>query len=127
MTGLVERIKQQGADIRWRALQIPAWGEPASVDAEGKEVPAEPLKLKVKTLSLDEQREWSERIGSGDVSERVLLIMQRTYDAKGEKQLFDPADPGLFSMLRNEADPMIIGGLVAEILRMTDREAVRKN
>ena len=127
MTGLVERIKQQGADIRWRALQIPAWGEPASVDADGKEVPAQPLKVRVKTLSLDEQREWSERIGSGDVSERVLLIMQRTYDANGEKQLFDPADPALFSMLRNEADPMIIGSLVAEILRMTDREAVRKN
>ena len=127
MTSLIERVKAQGADVKWRTLEIPAWGEPATTDKGGEEVPAKPLRVKVKTLSLDEQKEWAGRIGSGDMAERILLVMERTYDAAGKKRLFDPKDLKLFTELRRHADPMIIGGLVSEILRMTDREVMRKN
>ena len=126
MTGLIERIKQQGADVKWRTLAIPAWGQPSTVDKDGKDVPGKPFIARVKTLNLEEQREWASRIGSGDATDRILLIMQRTYDEAGKKLLFDPADEQVFSLLRNEADPMIVGALVAEILRLADVEVMRK-
>ncbi len=128
MTNLVERIKKQGAGVKWRALEVPAWGDPPTKDKDGKEVPGKPLVVKVKTLTLDEQREWSKRIGGADdVTDRVLLIMERTYDEAGKERLFDPTDTEQFSMLRNDADPMIIGALVMEILRLVDVEVMRKN
>lgn len=126
MTSLVERIKKHGESVKWRDLEIPAWGEPETVDESGKEIAAKPLCVKVKTLGLEEYREWAERIAS-DVSERVIMIMHRTYDEKGENLLFDPSDPNLFSDMRKNADPMIIGALVAEIMRYTDKQVMRKN
>ncbi|GKX33711.1 MAG: hypothetical protein MnENMB40S_13290 [Rhizobiaceae bacterium MnEN-MB40S] len=116
MSALKKRIRDQGSDIKWRTLEIAAWGEPDN-----------PLIAKVRTLSLDEYKSWSERLKDGDPGERVLLVIDRLYDEKGKARIFDTASTDDYKLLRNDADPLVIGSIVAEIMRWGDGGAIRKN
>lgn len=124
---LKARIKSQGADVKWRALEIDAWGEPEGKDKDGNVVPAKPLIVKVKTLSMDEYKSWSERLKDGDPGERVLLLMDKVYDEKGQDLLFNSSDKDEYNLLRHEADPLVIGSIVSQIMRWGDKGAARKN
>ncbi|MCR5859725.1 hypothetical protein [Mesorhizobium sp. J428] len=119
------KIKAQGASVTWRTVGIPEWGD--EVKEGGKSV-IKPLVVKVKTLNLDEYATWTKVLQEdGTTTERIQLIQQRTYDETGSTLLFPPDDLDAFSLLRNDADPIIISRLILAITRYSDRATATKN
>jgi hypothetical protein len=124
MNALLDRIHQHaGADLR-RRIEVPEWGEPAVIDAEGNEVsPAKPLVILYDMVTLDDLATIHDLDGSTWHKQAPRIVAMKSLDEAGEP-LFRMIDA---VALRQRAAPDVVNRIALAMLGRTTVEEAAKN
>lgn len=123
MSALDRAIAHAGAETL-RRIEVPEWGEPATVDADGRETaPGKPLVIMYRMVTLDDLAHIQEMDGTSWHKQAARIVALKALDEAGTR-IFRGIDA---VALRERAAPDVVNRIAVAMLGRFNAEDVRKN